>query len=75
MLRRIVLQEKVGNDINGIFVNLISKNVKVSKQLNEYTVQLIALMQGINQQEPISFSTILRGRDFWVQDALRAYYI
>ena len=60
MLRRIVLQEKVGNDINGIFVNLISKNVKVSKQLNEYTVQLIALMQGINQQEPNSLSTILR---------------
>ena len=60
MLRRIVLQEKVGNDINGIFVNLISKNVKVSKQLNEYSAQLIALMQGINQQEPNSLSTILR---------------
>ena len=38
MLRRIVLQENVGNDINGIFINLISKNVKVSKQLNEYTM-------------------------------------
>ena len=36
MLRRIVLQEYVGNDIKSIFINLISNNVKVSKQLHEY---------------------------------------